>query len=103
MAMAVNTVKNNNGGLAIVCDNVLLGDLKLEVAGLMTENDENYVISNIEKLKDIAYFDLGVKRDIDPFMTLAFMQLPVIPELKIIPKGLVKVSTQEVVPAVYYI
>ena len=101
MAMAVNTVKNNNGGLAIVCDNVLLGDLKLEVAGLMTENDENYVISNLEKLKDIAHFDLGVKRDIDPFMTLAFMQLPVIPELKIIPKGLVKVSTQEVVAAVY--
>lgn len=101
MAMAVNTIKNNNGGLAVVCDNVLLGDLKLEVAGLMTENDENYVINNIEKLKDIAYFDLGVKRDIDPFMTLAFMQLPVIPELKIIPKGLVKVSTQEVVAAVY--
>ena len=101
MAMAVNCVKNNNGGIAVVCDNVLLGDLKLEVAGLMTENDEHYVINNIEKLKDIAYFDLGVRRDIDPFMTLAFMQLPVIPELKIIPKGLVKVSTQEVVPAVY--
>ena len=101
MAMAVNTVKNNNGGLAIVCDNVLLGDLKLEVAGLMTENDENYVISNIEKLKDIAYFDLGVKRDIDPFMTLAFMQLPVIPELKIIPKGLVRVNEQKVVEAIY--
>lgn len=101
MAMAVNTVKNNNGGLAVVCDNVLLGDLKLEVAGLMTENDENYVIGNLEKLKDIAHFDLGVKRDIDPFMTLAFMQLPVIPELKIIPKGLVRVSTQEVVPAVF--
>ena len=101
MAMAVNTIKNNNGGIAIVCDNVLLGDLKLEVAGLMTENDENYVISNLEKLKDIAYFDLGVKRDIDPFMTLAFMQLSVIPELKIIPKGLVRVSEQKIVEAVY--
>lgn len=101
MAMAVNTVKNNNGGIAVVCDSVLLGDLKLEVAGLMTENDENYVISNLEKLKDIAYYDLGVKRDIDPFMTLAFMQLPVIPELKIIPKGLVRVSDQTIVDAVY--
>ena len=101
MAMAVNSVKNNNGGIAIVCENVLLGDLRLEVAGLMTENDENYVISNIEKLKDIAYFDLGVKRDIDPFMTLAFMQLPVIPELKIVPKGLVRVSEQKVVDTVF--
>ncbi len=101
IAMAVNSVKNNNGGIAIVCENVLLGDLRLEVAGLMTENDEDYVISNIEKLKDIAYFDLGVKRDIDPFMTLAFMQLPVIPELKIVPKGLVRVSEQKVVDTVF--
>lgn len=101
MAMAVNTIKNNNGGIAIVCDNVLLGDLKLEVAGLMTEFDENYVISNLEKLKDIAYFDLGVKREIDPFMTLAFMQLPVIPELKVIPKGLVRVSKQKIVDSVF--
>lgn len=101
MAMAVNTIKNNNGGIAIVCDNVLLGDLKLEVAGLMTEFDENYVISNLEKLKDIAYFDLGVKREIDPLMTLAFMQLPVIPELKVIPKGLVRVSEQKIVDSVF--
>ena len=101
IAMAVNTVKNNNGGIAIVCNSVIQGELKLEVAGLMTENDENYVISNLEKLKDIAYYDLGVKRDIDPFMTLAFMQLPVIPDLKIIPKGLVKVSEQKIVEAVF--
>ena len=101
MALAVNTVKNNNGGIAIACNNVVSGDLKLEVAGLMTESNENYIIGNLEKLKDIAYYELGVLRDIDPFMTLAFMQLPVIPELKIIPKGLVKVSTQEIVPAVF--
>lgn len=101
MALAVNTVKNNNGGIAIACSNVVSGDLKLEVAGLMTESNENYVIGNLEKLKDIAYYELGVLRDIDPFMTLAFMQLPVIPELKIIPKGLVRVSTQEIVPAVF--
>ena len=101
MALAVNTVKNNNGGIAIACNNVVSGELKLEVAGLMTESNENYVIGNLEKLKDIAYYELGVLRDIDPFMTLAFMQLPVIPELKIIPKGLVKVSTQEIIPAVF--
>lgn len=101
IALAVNTVKNNNGGIAIVCDNKVLGDLKLEVAGLMTENDENYVISNLEKLKEISHKELGVNKDIDPFMTLAFMQLPVIPELKIIPKGLVRVNEQKVVDAVF--
>ena len=44
---------------------------------------------------------MGVKENIDPFMTLAFMQLPVIPELKIIPKGLVRVNEQKIVEAVY--
>ena len=101
MAMAVNTIKNNNGGIAIVCNNILLGDVRLEVAGLMTENDENYVINNLEKLKDIAYFDLGIRRDIDPFMTLAFMQLPVVPELKIIPKGLVRVNDQKIIESIF--
>lgn len=101
MALAVNTIKNNNGGIAVVCNNVVLGDLKLEVAGLMTENNEDYVISNLEKLKNIAYSDLGVNKEIDPFMTLAFMQLPVIPELKIIPKGLVRVSDQTVIDAIF--
>ena len=101
MALAVNTIKNNNGGIAIACDNSILGDLKLEVAGIMTENDENYVINNVEKLKNIAHNELGVKENIDPFMTLAFMQLPVIPELKIIPKGLVRVNEQKIVEAVY--
>ncbi len=101
MALAVNTIKNNNGGIAIACDNTILGDLKLEVAGIMTENDENYVINNVEKLKNIAHNELGVKENIDPFMTLAFMQLPVIPELKIIPKGLVRVNEQKIVEAVY--
>lgn len=101
IALAVNTVKQNNGGIVIVSDDVVLGYLKLEIAGLMTENDENYVIKTLERLKTIAYYNLGVNRAIDPFMTLAFMQLPVIPELKIIPKGLVRVSTQEIVPAIY--
>ena len=101
IAHAVNTVKKNNGGLAIVYNGKVLGDLKLNVAGLMTEQHEQYVIDNLDKLKDIAYKTLGINRIYDPFMTLAFMQLPVIPELKIIPKGLVKVSDQTIVDVIY--
>ena len=101
IAHAVNTVKKNNGGLAIVYNGKVLGDLKLNVAGLMTEQHEQYVIDNLDKLKDIAYKTLGINRIYDPFMTLAFMQLPVIPELKIIPKGLVKVSDQTIIDVIY--
>lgn len=101
MALAVNTIKNNNGGLAIVDNGKVLGELKLEVAGLMTEKKADYVIKNLNNLKDIAYNRFGMNRIYDPFMTLAFMQLPVIPILKIIPKGLVNVKNQKIVEAIY--
>ncbi len=101
MALAVNTIKNNNGGLAIVDNGKVLGELKLEVAGLMTEKKSDYVIKNLNNLKDIAYNRFGMNRIYDPFMTLAFMQLPVIPILKIIPKGLVNVKNQKIVEAIY--
>ena len=101
MALAVNTIKKNNGGLAATCDGKVLGDLKLDVAGLMTENKADYVIEKLEALKDIAYNKFGMNRIHDPFMTLAFMQLPVIPDLKIIPKGLVDVKNQKIVDAIF--
>lgn len=101
MALAVNTVKNNNGGIAIISDNEILGSLQLEVAGLMTEKGEMYVIETLDDLKNIAYEKLNVNKQFDPFMTLAFMQLPVIPDFKIIPKGLVDVKSQKVVDTVF--
>lgn len=101
MALAVNTIKKNNGGLSVVCGKKVLGELKLEVAGLMTEKNADYVIRELNKLKKIAYDKFEMNTIYDPFMTLAFMQLPVIPDLKIIPKGLINVETQSIVEAVY--
>lgn len=101
IALAINTLKNNKGGLVIVDDKKVLGELVLEVSGIMTEKDENYVIENLEELKKISREKLSVTKDHDPFMTLAFMQLPVIPDLKIIPKGLVNVMEQKIVDAVF--
>ncbi|MBQ7743229.1 MAG: adenine deaminase [Lachnospiraceae bacterium] len=101
MALAVNTVNKNNGGLSATCDGKVLGDLKLEVAGLMTEKKADYVIEKLDKLKSIAYNKFGMNKLHDPFMTLAFMQLPVIPDLKIIPKGLVDVKNQVIIDAIF--
>ena len=101
IVLAVNTLKNNKGGIVVVNEGKVLGSLVLEVAGLMTEQDGQYVIDTLEKLKEICYDVLKVNHIHDPFMTLAFMQLPVIPELKIIPKGLVRVMDQEIVDAIF--
>ena len=49
--------------------------------------------SALESAKDEA-FRLGVSQDIDPFMTLSFMALPVIPTLRITTRGVFDVNTQ---------
>ena len=48
----------------------------------------------LEAAKDAA-FRLGVSRGIDPFMTLSFMALPVIPTLRITTRGVIDVNTQQ--------
>ena len=49
-----------------------------------------------ERAKDAA-FSLGVNREIDPFMTLSFMSLPVIPKLRLTTRGVLDVEKQQYV------
>lgn len=100
MALAANTVRKNEGGLAIVKDGRVLGELALPIAGLMCEEDASVVEGKLECLKKLAR-DMGVGENIDPFMTLAFVSLPVIPSLRLTTKGLVDVNSQSYVPAAF--
>ncbi|MCC5465824.1 adenine deaminase C-terminal domain-containing protein [Pelosinus baikalensis] len=69
----------------------VLGSLALPLAGLMADQDIHIVHDQLASLHNIAY-ELGVNACYDPFMTLAFMSLPVIPALKLTDKGLVDVN-----------
>lgn len=97
MAIAANAVRANRGGLAVVNNGRVLGSLPLPIAGLMCERDADEVRCNLEDLKGIA-MDLGTSKGIDPFMTLSFVSLPVIPELRLTTLGLADVATQSIVP-----
>jgi adenine deaminase len=96
MCIAANQVFKNQGGLAVSCEGQMIGDLALPIAGLMCNKSAAYVESKLRILKNIVR-SLGVNDSIDPFMTLAFMSLPVIPKLKVTTKGLVDVEKQEIV------
>lgn len=100
MALAANTVRANEGGIAVVADGKVLSSLALPVAGLMCEEDAQTVEDKLRTMKEQAR-DLGVPEDIDPFMTLAFTALPVIPKLRIITKGVVNVNTQSYAPVLF--
>ncbi len=87
--MAVLAVEQMGGGLVAVADGKTLASLPLPVAGLLSEGYMRDVAEGIAECIDAAH-KLGCKLE-DPFMTLSFLCLPVIPELKLTDKGLVDV------------
>lgn len=87
MEMAVNRVIAMGGGIAITSNGSVLDELGLPVAGLMTFKDTNFVMDKIKRLNKICK-DYGNNEDLDIFLTVGFMALPVIPELRITARGL---------------
>ena len=100
MALAANTVRANEGGIAVVADGKVLGELALPIGGLMCDESAEQIEKKLTGLKDLAR-KLGVKTGIDPFMTLGFVSLPVIPSLRLTTGGLVDVATQKTVPVIF--
>ncbi len=82
---AVELVKMQ-GGKIVVNNGKVISKLPLPIAGLISDKDFDYIIKHCEELNE-ATRTLGCKLD-DPFMTMSFLSLPVIPELKITDKGL---------------
>ena len=93
MAFAANQVVALNGGIVVAEDGHVTGDVPLAVAGIMSDEPLVEVNRKLEDAKEKA-FAAGVNRDIDPFMTLSFMALPVIPTLRITTRGVFDVTTQ---------
>ncbi len=100
MALAANTVRSNTGGLAVVAAGCVLGELPLPIAGLMGVLEKEELEEKLNSLKEKTR-ELGVDEGTDPFMTLSFASLPVIPSLRITTHGLVDVATQSVVPVFF--
>ena len=94
MAFAANRIAENQGGIVVVRQGQILAELPLEIAGLMSEKPLVEVNRLLEQAKAAAHA-LGVGRDIDPFMTLSFMSLTVIPTLRLTTRGVVDVRTQQ--------
>ena len=92
MAAAVENLISLGGGITMVRDGNVLDSHRLEVGGLMTGDGADEVCKTLERMHRTAYEELGVSKEVDPFMTLCFMALPVIPEYKLTDIGLFDVS-----------
>ncbi len=90
IAKAIKEVYESKGGLVVVNNEKVLAKLELPIAGLMSLESPEKVAKKFKKLREAAR-ELGSSLN-NPFMTLSFLALPVIPELKITTKGLFDVN-----------
>jgi adenine deaminase len=96
MLKVVETIRKIGGGLAVVSEEKVLASLPLPIAGLMADLS---VVEVDHRLKSLLNAAKGLGCNIpDPFITISFLSLPVIPELKLTDKGLVDVNQFKIVP-----
>lgn len=98
IACAANCVIENEGGLAIALNGEIVADLPLQIAGLMSTLPLEEVDRRLEEMKAILR-EWGISEEIDPFMTLSFVSLPVIPFLRLNTYGVIDVNQQKIVDA----
>ena len=94
MAAAVNRLVELKGGIVVYDKGEVTAEVPLAIAGIMSDEPLVEVNRKLEDAKEKA-FALGVNREIDPFMTLSFMALPVIPTLRITTRGVIDVVSQQ--------
>ncbi len=92
MAFAVQKLIAQDGGIIIVNGQKVLESLPMPIAGLMSDQCGQWVDNKLTRIHQIAVNSLGVNNNLEPVMTLCFMSLPVIPELKLTDMGLFDVN-----------
>jgi len=92
MVLAIEKIKEMNGGIVIASEGLIEECLPLPVAGLMSDDDMETVAEKISKIIKYLHNKMGRNRLKDPLMTLSFLALPVIPDIKITDKGLFDVN-----------
>jgi len=89
--LAVSELKKRQGGLIVVKDGAILASLDLPICGLISPLPYTEVYKKLLNLND-SLRELGVNGKFNPFLTLSFLALPVIPELKLTVQGLFHVG-----------
>ncbi len=91
MTIAVNELIRSQGGYTIAAHREVIETLALPIMGLMSDAGYEKINVKLKKMIKKAH-EMGVPGGIDPFITLSFMALPVIPEIRITPRGIYSVS-----------
>ena len=94
---AIEALKDQEGGVVVVNHGNVVKSLPMPIAGIMSDKDPEYVKNRLTEIHDYAYDVLRINPEVDPVMTLTFMSLPVIPEIKITDMGVFDVNRFEII------
>lgn len=98
MACAVEALQKQEGGIVLVKDGQVIESMPMPIAGLMSDQSGEWVDQKLTAIHEKAYRELGVNPDVEPVMTLCFMSLAVIPEVKLTDMGLFDVTKFSFIP-----
>ncbi len=98
MAFAVETLKTMGGGIVLVKDGQVVESMAMPIAGLMSNQSGAWVRDKLTEIHEKAHEVLGIGGEVEPVMTLCFMSLAVIPELKLTDVGLFDVTKFDFIP-----
>lgn len=98
MAFAVEALRKQNGGIVLVNQGEVVESMPMPIAGLMSDQSGEWVDQKLTKIHEKAHHVLGISASVEPVMTLCFMSLAVIPELKLTDMGLFDVSSFSFIP-----
>lgn len=86
MSFAIRQIEEMNGGIVVVRDGKVMASLVLPLAGLMSLQPAEVVMNELKELEQAAH-QIGAPKTFNPFLTLSFLTLPVIPHIKITDHG----------------
>ncbi|MDO4619219.1 MAG: adenine deaminase [Lachnospiraceae bacterium] len=89
--LAVRELERVHGGYTIVENGEVYDTLELPIMGLISDKSYSYVNKKVRRMTAKAH-KMGVPKDMEPFITLSFMALPVIPEIRCTPRGIYSVT-----------
>lgn len=98
MEFAVQSLIEQEGGIVLVKDKKVVSCMPIPIAGLMSDQSGEWVDQKLTEIHQKAYEELGICGDVEPVMTLCFMSLVVIPEIKLTDMGLFDVTRFSFIP-----
>ena len=91
MLFAIEKLKEIGGGIIVVEDGKVLSSIKLEIGGLITNRSIDSIMNDLERLHN-SIKKIAPTINFNPFLTLSFLSLPVIPDIKITDRGIFDVK-----------